>query len=70
MTDIDEITPFVVTCREESKIVAKLGASGVGSAYACVLRQAAVAAAFLFATYNSNSIAAALRANLNGRAFW
>lgn len=37
LTDVDEITPFVVTCREESKIVAKLGASGVGSAYACVL---------------------------------
>lgn len=65
MTDVDKTTPFVVICREESKIVAKLGASGEGSAYACVLSKAARAAAFLFATYNSSSIAA-LRANLNG----
>lgn len=64
LTDVGGITPYVAIYREESKIVAKLE----GSAYACVFKQAVGAAAFLFATYNNSSIAAAaLRANLNGR---
>lgn len=68
LTDVDETTPYVMIYREGIEDCRDTRSEWRRVGLRLRFKQAVGTAAFLFATYNNSSIAAAaLRANLNGR---